>query len=357
MTGRSASAPATHPQIRSDLPHAQRQPGRSGLGLAGLALIGLGLTACMAAPQAGPKPDPATARPALLEPVAAPVEIVTLPEPLPLPGQLKPLPAARPQGRPLQRVADAQRAARQEPRREGFINAIQTYPYHEGALYRLYAMPEQVSDIVLQPGESLIAVSAGDTVRWIVADTTSGAGADQRVHILVKPVLPDLQTNLVITTDRRAYHLELESTSTTYMAAVSWHYPQDTLRLLQQRNAMARQAEPAAAGLALERLRFGYTISGDNPPWRPVRAFDDGTKVYIQFPETLMQASAPPLFILGADGNAALVNYRLRGRYYIVDRLFAAAELRLGTAPQQVVRIQATTGHGAAAASLPGAAP
>src|SRR3546814_4806476 len=67
-------------------------------------------------------------------------------------------------------------------------------------------------DVALQPGEELVAVSAGDTVRWVVGDTTSGTGERQQVHVLVKPVAPDLRTNLVITTDRRAYHLELEST-------------------------------------------------------------------------------------------------------------------------------------------------
>src|SRR3546814_2706253 len=80
------------------------------------------------------------------------------------------------------------------------------------------------------PGEELIALSAGDTVRWVVGDTTSGTGGEQQVHVLVKPVAPDLETNLVITTDRRAYHLEMESTKGTYMASVSWHYPHDELR-------------------------------------------------------------------------------------------------------------------------------
>jgi type IV secretion system protein TrbG len=39
----------------------------------------------------------------------------------------------------------------------------------------------------------------------------------------------------------------------------------------------------------------------------------------------------PPLFIIGADGKTSeLVNYRVRSSHMIVDRLFAAAELRLG---------------------------
>src|SRR3546814_17142836 len=99
------------------------------------------------------------------------------------------------------------------------FKAAQVYPVPAGARLRLYAAPEQVSDIAMQPGEKLVAVSAGDTGRWVVGDTTSGSGDEQQVHILVKPVAPDLETNLVITTDRRAYHLELESTERTYMAS------------------------------------------------------------------------------------------------------------------------------------------
>ena len=68
----------------------------------------------------------------------------------------------------------------------------------------------------------------------------------------------------------------------------------------------------------------------------------DGAKVFIQFPSGLKQGEAPPLFVIGADGKPALVNYRVKGALYIVDRLFAAAELRLGTPPQPVVRIVRT---------------
>lgn len=270
-----------------------------------------------------------------------PVAIVGIPVPLPLPGQLQPvagtaLSDTRP---PMARVDAANRAALQEPTMHGYINAVQVYPYVEGALYRLYAAPEQVSDIALQAGEILVAVSAGDTVRWVVGNTTSGNGDSSRVHILVKPFAPDLKTNMVITTDRRTYHLALESTDKTAMAALSWTYPKDQLVALKAQNERAEAAAPVASGLALEDLHFRYAISGDNPPWRPVRAFDDESKVYIEFPGRIDQGEAPPLFVVGPSGDNDLVNYRVRRNYYIVDRLFAAAELRLGQDPQQVVRI------------------
>ncbi len=278
------------------------------------------------------------------EPAAPVIEVLKL---LPLPGQLKAVaPIRRPAKDdlpPKDRVSAANAAARIEPVKDGYINAIQVYPFTEGALYQLYAGVNQVTDIALEAGETLIAVSAGDTVRWVVADTTSGQGSSARIHILVKPIGTDLETNLVITTSRRTYHLEMHASSTAYMASVSWTYPASALKALEGNKVASDGAEAATAGpgIDLEELRFRYRIEGD-APWKPRQVFDDGAKVYIQFPPGLAQSEAPPLFVTGSDGKPALVNYRVRGTTYIVDRLFAAAELRLGTSPQRVVRIVRT---------------
>lgn len=141
---------------------------------------------------------------------------------------MKPLPvrsARTTEPDPKIRVVVANAAARVQPASGLFLNAIQQYPWTEGALYQLYTAPGQVTDIALQEGEQLVGagpVAAGDTVRWIIGDTTSGAGTTSRVHILVKPTRSDLTTNLVINTDRRTYHLELRATPATCMASVSW---------------------------------------------------------------------------------------------------------------------------------------
>lgn len=242
---------------------------------------------------------------------------------------------------PAAKVVAANKAALQEPSSAGFIRAVQVYPYAEGALYRLYAAPERVTDIALQAGETITSVAAGDTVRWTVGDTTSGSGEGQRTHILVKPFSAGLQTNLVITTDRRVYHVELASRSTGAMAALSWTYPQGELIALRRQQDAAALAAPIASGLAVEKLNFSYAISGDKPSWRPLRAFDDGRQTFIEFAPSIAVGEAPPLFIIGEDGEAQLVNYRVAGRYYVVDRLFSAAELRLGGKKQHIVRISA----------------
>jgi len=305
-------------------------------------LLTVMLGACATTPPAMAY-DKAAFKPAIREQAKAKPLVVA--ETLPPPVIEKITPARHDRTVPLERVDAANRAALQEPTRAGYINAVQIYPFSANALYRVYTAPEQVSDIVLQPGETLSAVSAGDTVRWTVGNTTSGSGADAQVHVLVKPFEPGLKTNLVILTDRRTYHLELVSTAHTAMAAVSWTYPAD--ELIAQKKAAAVAAETIDTGIALGALQFRYAVSGDNPPWRPIRAFDDGHKVYIEFPARLDEDDAPPLFVVGADGTSDLVNYRVKGNYYVVDRLFAAAELRLGTDPQQVVRITRTGGHAA----------
>lgn len=303
-----------------------------------------------------PKPPPQIK---VDEPVAAqlaaeppkPVEVVAVPQPLPLPEQLKPIepePTPKASAEPADekvRVVRANDEARVAPSREGYVNAIQVWPFTDGALYQVYASPGRVTQIVLQEGEELVTVSAGDTVRWVVGDTTSGSGAAQRVNVLVKPTRTGLKTNMAINTNRRTYLLELTSTARAWMASVSWDYPKDRMLALQKQAREAQATAPVDSGISLESLRFRYAITGDMPAWRPLRAFDNGERVFIQFPAGIAQAELPPLFVIGPEGDGQIVNYRARGPYYVVDRLFAAAELRLGGGKvQQVVRIERTDG-------------
>ena len=243
---------------------------------------------------------------------------------------------------PTGRVENANAAARVEPRREGYYNAIQIYPWSEGALYQVYAAPGQITNIALEPGESLTGagpIAAGDTARWIIGDTESGAGLSRRVHLLVKPTRPDITTNLVITTDRRIYMLELRAEAKPYMPAVAWAYP--ILPASQRTNIPATPIIPAAAA-----RHYRYGITGDTPPWRPVAVYDDGRRVYVEFLRGIAQGEMPPIFVLGADGEPQLVNSRIYQNILIVDRIFGAAELRLGSGNrQQTVRIVRTDGR------------
>jgi type IV secretion system protein VirB9 len=128
------------------------------------------------------------------------------------------------------------------------------------------------------------------------------------------------------------------------MASVSFSYPQDELIALHAQNKVADQNTPIATDIDLASLSFRYDIEGDNPPWRPLRAMDNGRQVFIQFPAGVGQGEMPPLIVIGSQGNDQIPRYRVSGNYMIVDNLFAAAELRLGADPQSFVRIVRTDG-------------
>ncbi len=268
-----------------------------------------------------------------------------------MPGQMKANPANleffdQPSMTGFQAVSYANRSAIVQPTSDNYLNAIQLYPYTPGSLYQVYASPSQVTDIALERGEGLTSVSAGDTERWTVGDTVSGSGANEQVHILVKPMAAKLSTNAVITTTKRTYYLDLKSFADTYMAAVSWRYPHDAIKQIKKINSQKARVRKASfrqkeVKLKPEDLRFNYIIKGDTPNWRPTRVFDDGKKVFIQFPKELAVSEAPPLFVTDRRGKKSkLVNYRVNGEYYVVDRMFDYAELRLGEKDQTVVRIE-----------------
>jgi P-type conjugative transfer protein TrbG len=223
-------------------------------------------------------------------------------------------------------VAQTNQAAIRGPGDASLVGALHEFAYERGALYAIQASPQRITDIALEPGESLLSVSAGDTTRWIVGDARSGTGPSSQAHVLVKPNAANLSTNLVIMTDRRVYHVELKSVSGPAMAAVSWRYPADMMLA----NNPASPAPTPPPPFSAEQLNLRYRIDGDKPDWRPLAAFDDGQQVFIEMPEKIRTMEAPPLFVIGDEG-AELVNYRVQGKYYVVDRLFNKAELRLGS--------------------------
>ncbi len=240
----------------------------------------------------------------------------------------------------------ANKQSRLEPQTDDFFNAVQVYDYIQGGLYQLYAAPLRETSILLQPGEDIHSVSAGDTKRWVFANVVSGEGDTSQNIILVKPTRPGLETNMVITTEKRTYLIELTSYKKTYMAAISWHYPQEEMiaQLVAIQKTRERERDTIATNIQLDDVNFDYTITGKtNPRWKPVRVFDDGRKTFIQFPAALRTSEAPALFIRSAEGKTQLVNYRVKGNYYIVDRLFDLAELRVGEKTPIIIRIMRRT--------------
>ena len=242
----------------------------------------------------------------------------------------------------LDTVRQANDQARSSPTRGAYLNAALYYDYEPGRLYTVDTSPRFLTAIALRPGETIISKAAGDTVRWIMGETETGSGDTKQQLVMLKPLRGGLRTNIIITTDQHTYLLDAVShEQDDYTTEVSWNYPRDQFREAQAR-ITAQQASLVATNLSLDKLNFSYKIKvekGRPPRWQPVRVFDDGSKTYVQFPADLASSEAPPFFLVGPHDTAELVNYRLVNGYYVVDRLFEVAELRIGETPQAIVRI------------------
>lgn len=195
----------------------------------------------------------------------------------------------------------------------------------------------QVCDIALQPGEQVNSLNAGDSYRWNIEFAIAGKNGVPQYHILVKPHDVGLNTTLFIATDRRTYHIRLKSHRTKFMPAVGFIYPEDqqaALKKAQEEANWFRSSNVLSTGQSLTNLNFDYKIKGDNPPWKPLRVYNDGIRTYIQMPRTMAQGEAPTLLIV-RDGENTLVNYRLEGDRFVVDTIFDQAVLLTGVGKHQ----------------------
>ncbi|HVK79515.1 MAG TPA: TrbG/VirB9 family P-type conjugative transfer protein [Verrucomicrobiae bacterium] len=228
-------------------------------------------------------------------------------------------------------LARANAAARQGPSEAGFVAARQIYAFAPGALYQVHANPNYISTILLEPGETLNDIAAGDSARWMVAQAQGETESQARTIVLVKPQAAGLRTNIVLITDRRTYLVEaIAQAGDVYAAEISWCYASDPAPLL----------DPTA-------LNFNYrtrVLRGRRPAWAPSRVFDDGARTWIEFSPDIAAHDLAPLFVIGGEG-PELVNYRVEGHRYVVDRVFDAAELRMGLRAPVIVRIERTRGR------------
>jgi len=242
-------------------------------------------------------------------------------------------------------IAEANALARQAPEADGFLNAVMTYTFLPGALFEVFTAPNNVTDLVLEPGEDLMGEpAAGDTLRWRLAVGSSAVGGVPQKHIFIKPTRAGLATNLTLNTNRRTYFLRLQSVEGEFMVAVQWTYPQAAA--LPPAGTSASPAGAAAqvpprAPTDVAALNFDYAIeiAEGHPAWKPRAVYDDGQKTYIRFDLRILHGESPALFVI-ERGELQIVNYRVKENLYVVDRLFEVAELRLGQDDQDIVRLR-----------------
>jgi type IV secretion system protein VirB9 len=203
----------------------------------------------------------------------------------------------------------------------------------------------QVCDVELQPGEQVNSLHLGDTARWTVEPAVTGSGRMEVQHLIIKPMDTGLETSLIVTTDRRTYHLRLRSHRTEFMPRVAFTYPEEAMAKWEkmrreERTAHDNQVMPGT-GEYLGNLDFDYTIEGQVARWKPLRVYNDGVKTIIQMPSTMSQHEAPILLVVRKDGGlftdeeSVQVNYRLQNDRFIVDSIFDKAILVAGVGSSQ----------------------
>lgn len=211
----------------------------------------------------------------------------------------------------------------------------------------------QVCSMELQAGEQVNSLQLGDTARWTIDPAITGSGATEVVSLIIKPFDVGLETSLIVTTNRRAYHVRLRSHRTEYMPRVAFTYVEDSnakweeLKTRQVKQVQERTIPET--GESVDDLSFAYSITG-NAAWKPLRVYNNGVKTTIQMPKAMAQTEAPTLLVVRKDGGlfsdeeTVIVNYRTKGDRYIVDTIFDKAILIAGAGNSQD-RITITRGN------------
>ncbi|MFC5345315.1 TrbG/VirB9 family P-type conjugative transfer protein [Brevundimonas staleyi] len=229
------------------------------------------------------------------------------------------------------------------------VGGVQVFARAPGRVYPVRTTPLRVTLLTLAPGETVVATAAGDTVRWQIGETHSGTGPARRAHVLVKPFERGLQTNLVITTSRGLYLVQLSSgPAEAFQPAVAWDEtaPSTADAANPFPLAVPTPAAPPVPGPDLVGpvgpIDAGYRIAprGRAPAWTPTAVLTDGVRTFLRFPDGLETAEAPALFALGSDGSLQTLAYRQQGGLWVVDRVLDRAELRLGDRRARIVRIE-----------------
>ncbi len=196
----------------------------------------------------------------------------------------------------------------------------------------------ELTDVALEAGEIINSVQLGDTARWSIDAAISGSGPLAVQHLIIKPLDSGLKTSLIVTTDRRVYHLSLKSTQRDFMPQVKFVYPgiavQKFGHLLAQQKEYEKNHTIEGTQVTVDKLSFAYDFSGDKE-LMPLRVFNDGKHTFIEMPEKLPQGRMPALVILNDSGlfsedKTSIANYRIQGSRFVVDSLFDKAKLILG---------------------------
>jgi type IV secretion system protein VirB9 len=212
------------------------------------------------------------------------------------------------------------------------------YDFDPDFVYEVYAAPLRVCDLFMEPGEQVSEPPfVSDSARWQIGAGISYSQGAPIQHVYVKPSEPSIEASLVINTDRRVYHVILRSYRETHMPIVRWRYRAPDL----PSNYFAKNGQPPKQGennndatqtstpsVNPRLLSFKYRVTYrlfKKPAWLPALVFDDGSKTYLAFPESILNQELPAVF----ENRRDVLNYRVYGNLVIIDKLVSSITVKI----------------------------
>lgn len=234
---------------------------------------------------------------------------------------------------------------RPRPQRETF--PFEAFEYEEGTP-TVYCMPARICSVELAPGEAILGRAMGDPARWLYQELAAGTGDESRVLVAFMPKAFGARTNLVLTTDRRVYTLDLVSADVDenddaprphLTERARFAYPESWTEVRERApidiTTEAEQGEDVAD--VSPNLSFHYaTVEPRRRSrrfgWRPI-VYDDGTFTFVRLPSSL--ATLPAIRGIDHAGVPFQLNETYRrsptGTFIEIPRLINRIELASGT--------------------------
>lgn len=215
---------------------------------------------------------------------------------------------------------------------------------------KLTCSPLRACDVEMEPSEKVKKVILADGVNWTWDAAESVERGKTVQHVVFQPKDRELESNVIITTDRRTYHIKLYSPKVegAYINRAGFYYPSELVSSWANKMGIEAEAKAKDEGsnvlpvaVSPQKLAFDYRVDGD-VDFKPLRVFNDGERVYMEMPDSLRNGENPVLLLKDEKDKEMVVNYRreVDGTtgtiHYVVDKLFSKAELRRGS---EVVKI------------------
>lgn len=215
---------------------------------------------------------------------------------------------------------------------------FKTYIFKPDSVYEYtgyYGVPSRID---LDPSEKILTIAMGDTSSWKIEPVG--------FRLFLKPIKFDAQTYMSIITTKRIYYFELYSAEASgikdpnLVFAAKFIYPEGNIEIPSTEEAEIMQfddadeannagdhdevPDPTKQGAM---LNFSYSVTGSKFI-SPLEVFDDGEFTYFRFKG--LGGELPAIFQVMPDGNEALINFRVKEGYTVVEMITSQYTLRYG---------------------------